>query len=72
MTCHPNVHIEATATELDAAQAALIDALDAQADDETANENILRAMVRLRTAQARHAAARSGLDHLPDLAISPR
>ena len=56
-----------TRREVEDAEAALIAALDAAPDDETATERITAAMNRLRQAQARHAAARSGLEHLPDL-----
>lgn len=67
VSCHHQVHLEATAEEVDAAQAALISALDASWDDETATERIIVALNRLRAAQARQTAARSGLTHLPDL-----
>ena len=61
------VHLEATQSELWAAQEHLLSALDAPPDDEGANERIITALQRLRAAQARHMAARSGLAHLPDL-----
>jgi len=60
-------HVTITRREVEDAEAALIAALDAAPDDETATERIMAAMNRLRQAQARHAAARSGLAHLPDL-----
>jgi hypothetical protein len=65
--CERQVHLEATAAEVDATQHALIDALEASWDDETATERIVGAMNRLRVAQAREAAARTGVTHLPDL-----
>ena len=61
------VHLEATRTELAAAQEHLLAALESPVDDERANELIAAATQRLRAAQARHAAARSGMSHLPDL-----
>jgi hypothetical protein len=59
--------IDVAQAEVDAAQDALVHALDAAWDDETATERIINAMNRLRTAQLRHAAAESGVAHLPDL-----
>lgn len=47
-------HITITRREVEDAEAALIAALDAAPDDETATERITAAMNRLRQAQARH------------------
>lgn len=67
MSAETLVHLEATRSELAAAQQHLAAALDAPIDDECANEVITAATERLRAAQARHTAARSGVAHLPDL-----
>jgi hypothetical protein len=67
MSVEPKVHLEATANELAAAEADLLSTLDATPDDESATERIAAATARLRIAQARHTAARSGVPHLPDL-----
>ena len=61
------VHLEATRAELAAAEEHLAAALDAPIDDEGANELIAAAIERLRAAQARHTAARSGVAQLPGL-----
>ena len=63
----PRPDLDATRMELEAAHAHLRLVIDAPSDDEYVNERILAAMVRLREAQARHAATRSGVPHLPDL-----
>jgi hypothetical protein len=67
MSPEAQVHLAATKTEIDNAEQQLIAALDAAPDDEMATERITDAMNRLRRAQARFAAATSGLPHLPDL-----
>ena len=67
MSCEHQVHLDAAAAEVDAAQNALIAALDASWDDETATERIVEAMNRLRAAQARETAAGAGVPHLADL-----
>ena len=67
MSSDVQLHLEATKTEIDNAEQQLISALDAAPDDEMATERITAALNRLRNAQARHTAARSGLSHLPDL-----
>jgi hypothetical protein len=67
MSVQPRVHLETTASELAAAEADLLSTLDAAPDDESATERISAALSRLRVAQARHVAARSGVTHLPDL-----
>lgn len=67
MSCDAPIHLEATAAELEAAEMHLLSALDSAPDDEGATERIIQAMNRLRRAQARHTAARTGLPHLPDL-----
>ena len=67
MTGNANLHVTTTRREVEDAEAALVVALDAAPDDEFATDRISTALNRLRQAQARHAAARSGLAHLPDL-----
>lgn len=68
MSCdHHHFHVDTTDAEVEAAQDALVAALDASWDDDTATERIISAMNRLRAAQLRQTAARSGLGHLPDL-----
>lgn len=67
MSEDPRVHLEATCQELQAAESHLQAMLTAPDDDEAATERICLAAARLRAAQARHTAARSGLGHLPDL-----
>ena len=67
MSCDHQFHIETTDAEVEAARDALVVALDASWDDETASERIISAMNRLRAAQLRQTAARTGLGHLPDL-----
>ena len=62
-----DLHVTTTRREVEDAEAALVVALDAAPDDEMATDRISRALHRLRQAQARHAAAKSGLPHLPDL-----
>jgi hypothetical protein len=60
-------HLATAKAEVEAAQDALVHALDAAWDDEMATERIIEAMNRLRVAQARQAAAETGITHLPDL-----
>lgn len=67
MTTQIRPDLEATRTALDAAHARLLETIEEPWDDDTTNDRILDAMARLRDAQARHAAARSGLPHLPGL-----
>jgi hypothetical protein len=67
VSCHHQFHVETTEAEVEAAQEALVRALDATWDDDTATERIIVAMNRLRAAQLRQTAARTGLGHLPDL-----
>jgi hypothetical protein len=67
VSCDHQFHVRTTDNEVEAARDALISALDASWDDETASERIIAAMNRLRVAQARQTAARTGLAHLPDL-----
>lgn len=63
----PRPDLDATRADLDEAHAHLRRVVDAPVEDDRTNDRILAAMARLREAQARHAAARSGLLHLPDL-----
>lgn len=67
MSCDHQFQIETTDAEVEAARDALVCALDAAWDDETASERIITAMNRLRAAQLRQTAARTGLGNLPDL-----
>jgi len=67
VSCEQQFHVNATDDEVEAARDALVSALDASWDDETASERIIGAMNRLRIAQARQAAARTGVPQLPDL-----
>lgn len=67
MSCDHQFHLQATDQEVEAARDALVLALDASWDDDTASERIIAAMNRLRIAQARQTAARTGMAHLPDL-----
>lgn len=67
MSCARQFQLETTDNEVEAARDALVSALDASWDDDTASERIMNAMNRLRLAQARQTAARTGMAHLPDL-----
>ena len=67
MSCDHQFHIETADAEVEAARDALVTALEVGWDDETASERIIVAMNRLRAAQLRQTAARTGLGHLPDL-----
>lgn len=67
MSCDHQFHISTTNDEVETAREALLCALDASWDDDTASERIIAAMNRLRIAQARQTAARTGMDQLPDL-----
>ena len=67
MSCDHQFHVTTTHDEVEDARDALVSALDASWDDETASERIIAAMNRLRIAQARETAARTGMAHLPDL-----
>ena len=67
MSCDHKFRMETTDAEVEAAHDALAYALDAPWDDESASERIMEAMNRLRSAQLRQTAARTGLGHLPDL-----
>jgi len=67
VSCDPEFDVQTCDREVEAARDGLISALDASWDDETASERIIVAMNRLRIAQARLTAARTGLSHLPDL-----
>jgi hypothetical protein len=67
VSCDHQFQVRKRDDEVEAARAALVSALDASWDDETASERIIAAMIGLRVAQARQTAARTGLAHLPDL-----
>ena len=67
MSCEHRFHVDVTDAEVEAAREALVVALDASWDDEGASERIIVAMNRLRVAQLRQTAARTGITHLPDL-----
>ena len=67
MSCDHQFNVRTTDDEVEAAREALLLALDASWDDDTASERIITAMNRLRSAQARQTAAHTGLSHLPDL-----
>jgi hypothetical protein len=67
VSCNHAFQVKRIDEEVDAAREALVCALDASWDDDTASERIVTAMNRLRAAQARQTAARTGLSHLPDL-----
>lgn len=67
MGCERRLYLEAANAELAAARASLEHALEAPWDDDGATEVIAAAFHRLRAAQARQTAARTGLTHLADL-----
>jgi len=67
VSCDHQFQVRKRDDEVEAARDALVSALDASWDDETASERIIAAMIGLRVAQARQTAARTGLAHLPDL-----
>lgn len=67
MSCDHQFQAKTADDEVESAREALVSALDASWDDDSASERIIAAMNRLRIAQARQTAACTGVTPLPDL-----
>jgi hypothetical protein len=67
MACEHRFQMEVANAEVEEAEQALIAALDTSWEDDGATDRIVAAMNRLRVAQARQTAARTGAHNLPDL-----